>query len=116
MFPIGWAEPGCKGSIERRRVAREEVSRHEHLQRTLIPIRGGFDTLDCSFLDDVEVFGRVAFAVVGLVSSWSIRWRADPDRMFRKEYRPTLEEERYGEAYFVIRLAASTIDRAPIPK
>ena len=62
MFPIGWAEPGCKGSIERRRVARVEISRHEHLQRALFPIWGGFDTLDCSFLDDVEVFGRVAFS------------------------------------------------------
>ena len=33
-----------------------------------------------------------------------------------KEYRPTHEKGRCEGAYFVIRVAASTIDRAPMPK
>jgi hypothetical protein len=72
-------------SIERCRVATEEVSRHDELiQPALFSIRGGFDTRDCSFLNDVEVFGRVgfskkeaAFAVMGFgqfLTPTSPRW------------------------------------------
>src|SRR6185503_11432639 len=46
-------ESGC--------VAAEEVARHEHFERTLLAIRSRFHAFDRSFLDNVEVLGRIAF-------------------------------------------------------
>ena len=42
--------------------ASSPAPRHQHLQRTFLSLRRGFHALNGSFLDDVEVFGGIAFA------------------------------------------------------
>jgi len=53
---------GMGGAVEGGGVAAEEVARHQHLQRAFLAVRRGFHALHRAGLDDVEIFGRVAFA------------------------------------------------------
>jgi len=48
-------------AVKGRCVAAEEISWHQHFQRALLAIRGGFHAFDRPFLDDVKIFGRIAF-------------------------------------------------------
>jgi hypothetical protein len=52
---------GMVAAIEGRRIAAEQVTGHQHLERAFLPIRRRFYALDRAFLDDMKVFGRIAF-------------------------------------------------------
>ena len=53
---------GVGGPVEGRRIAAKEIPGHQHLEGAFFSIWIRLDAFDRAFLDDVEVFGRVAFA------------------------------------------------------
>ena len=64
-----------RGSIERCRVATEEIPRHQHLQRALLPLRLGGDALHGPFLHDMEILGGgIAFVEDVVIFGLRRRW------------------------------------------
>jgi hypothetical protein len=43
------------------RIAAEEVTGHQHLERAFFPVRRRFHALDRAFFDNMEILGRIAF-------------------------------------------------------
>ena len=63
-----------RGSIERCRVATEEIPWHQHLQCALLPLRLGGHALPGPFIHDREILGGIAFAEGVVIFGLRRRW------------------------------------------